>query len=114
LPRTHSHRRALCLYSLCLYSLCLYSLCLYSLCLYSLCLYSLCLYSLCLYLLYLSHDTPSLQILCDMRRRSPVKSSSNDSDYTGSDTDDGVEPDTDLIDVNEFADNNNENDEDEA
>jgi hypothetical protein len=49
-----------------------------------------------------------------MRRRSPVKSSSNDSDYTGSDTDDGVEPDTDLIDINEFADNNNENNEDEA
>jgi hypothetical protein len=49
-----------------------------------------------------------------MRRRSPVKSSSNDSDYTGSDTDDGVEPDRDLIDVNGFADNNNENDEDEA
>jgi hypothetical protein len=47
-----------------------------------------------------------------MRRRSLVKSPSNDSDYTGSDTDDGVEPDTDLIDVNEFA--NNENDEDEA
>jgi hypothetical protein len=49
-----------------------------------------------------------------MRRRSPVKSSSTDSDYIGSDTDDGVEPDTDLIDINEFADNNNENNEDEA
>jgi hypothetical protein len=61
-----------------------------------------------------TRDTPSLQILRDMRRRSPVKSSSNDSDYTGSDTDDGVEPDTDLIEVNEFADNNNESDEDEA
>jgi hypothetical protein len=61
-----------------------------------------------------TRDTPSLQILRDMRRRSPVKSSSNDSDYTGSDTDDGVEPDTDLIEVNEFADNNNKSDEDEA
>ena len=49
----------------------------------------------------------------DMRRRSPVKSSSNNSDYTGSGTDDGMELDTDLTDVNEFADNNNENDEDE-
>jgi hypothetical protein len=49
-----------------------------------------------------------------MRRRSPVKSFSNDSDYTGSDTDDSVEPDTDLIDVNEFADNNNKNDENKA
>jgi hypothetical protein len=61
-----------------------------------------------------TRDTPSLQILRDMRRRSPVKSSSNDSDYTRSDTDDGVEPDTDLIEVNEFADNNNKSDEDEA
>jgi hypothetical protein len=93
----------------CLYSLCLYSLCLYSLCLYSLCLYSLCLYSLCL-----SCNTPSLQILRDMQRCSPVKSSSNNSNYTGSDTDNDVELDTDLIDVNKFADNNNENDEDEA
>ncbi|KAA8623486.1 hypothetical protein PtrSN002B_010702 [Pyrenophora tritici-repentis] len=49
-----------------------------------------------------------------MRRRSPVKNSSNDSDYTTSDIDDGMELDTDLTDVNEFADNNNENDEDEA
>ena len=49
-----------------------------------------------------------------MRRRSPVKGSSNDSDYTGSGTDDGMELDTDLTDVNEFADHNNENDEDEA
>ncbi|KAF2844244.1 hypothetical protein T440DRAFT_436700 [Plenodomus tracheiphilus IPT5] len=49
-----------------------------------------------------------------MRRRSPVKSSSNNSDYTGSDTDNGVELVTDLTDVNEFADNSNENDEDEA
>ena len=80
----------------------------------TLCLYSLCLYSFCLYLLYLSYDTSSLQILRDMRRRSPVKSSTNDSDYTGSDTDDGVELDTDLINVNEFDDNNNENDEDKA
>ena len=49
-----------------------------------------------------------------MRRRSPVKSSSNDSDYTGSGTDDGIELDIDLTDIHEFADNNNENDEDEA
>jgi hypothetical protein len=70
--------------------------------------------TLCLYSLYLFQDTLSLQILRDMRRPSPVKSSSNDSDYTRSDTDDGVEPDTDLIDVNEFADNNHKNDEDEA
>jgi hypothetical protein len=49
-----------------------------------------------------------------MHQRSPVKSSSNDSNYTGSDTDNGLEPNTDLIDINKFADNNNENDEDEA
>ena len=49
-----------------------------------------------------------------MRRRSLVKSSSNDSDYTRSGTDDGIELDTDLTDVNEFADNNNENNKDEA
>jgi hypothetical protein len=49
-----------------------------------------------------------------MRQRLPVQISSNDSDCTGSDTDDGVEMDTDLIDVNESADNNNENVEDEA
>jgi hypothetical protein len=104
LPRTHSHRPTLCLYSLCFYSLCFYLLC----------FYLLCLYSLCLYLLYLSRDTPSLQILRDMQRRSPVKSSSNNSDYTRSNTDDGVELDTDLIDINEFADNNNKNNEDEA
>ncbi|KAF2682551.1 hypothetical protein K458DRAFT_307420 [Lentithecium fluviatile CBS 122367] len=51
-----------------------------------------------------------------MRRRSPIESSSNErssdeSDYTGSDADDGVESDTDLTDVNAFA---NKNDEDEA
>ena len=49
-----------------------------------------------------------------MRRRSPLKSSSNDSDYTRSDTHDGMELDTDLTDINEFADNNDEDDEDEA
>ncbi|KAI1664624.1 DUF3435 domain containing protein [Pyrenophora tritici-repentis] len=49
-----------------------------------------------------------------MRRRSLVKGSSDDSDYTRSDTDDGMELDTDLTDVNEFADNNNGNDEDES
>jgi hypothetical protein len=55
-----------------------------------------------------------------MRRNSPLKSSSNDSDYTESDTDDGVELGTDLTDVNEVANNNNnnnnnnENDEDEV
>jgi hypothetical protein len=48
-----------------------------------------------------------------MRRRLPVQIS-NDSNYTGSDTDDGVEMDTDPIDVNESADINNKNDEDEA
>jgi hypothetical protein len=65
-------------------------------------------------LLHLSYDTLSLQILRDMRRRSLVKSSSNNSDYTRSDTDDSVELDRDLIDVNGFANNNNKNDEDEA
>lgn len=49
-----------------------------------------------------------------MRRRSPVTSFSNDSDYTGSNTNDGIKLDADLTDVNEFTDNNNENDEDEA
>ncbi|KAF1937886.1 hypothetical protein EJ02DRAFT_40327 [Clathrospora elynae] len=49
-----------------------------------------------------------------MQRRSPLKSSSNNSDYTGSDTDNGVELGTDLTDVNEVANNNNENDEDEV
>ena len=48
-----------------------------------------------------------------MRRRLPVRIS-NDSDYTRSDTDDGVEIDIDLIDVNESADINNKNDEDVA
>ncbi|KAH8710290.1 hypothetical protein GQ44DRAFT_714462 [Phaeosphaeriaceae sp. PMI808] len=51
-----------------------------------------------------------------MRRRSPIESSSdesssNESDYTGPDVDDGVESDTDLTDVDAFAD---KNDEDEA
>ena len=45
----------------------------------------------------------------DMRRRSLVKSSSNNSDYTRSGTDDSMELDTDLTDVNEFANNNNKN-----
>ena len=49
-----------------------------------------------------------------MRQRSLVKSSSNDSDYTRSGTDDSMELDTNLTDVNRFADNNNENDKDEA
>jgi hypothetical protein len=47
-----------------------------------------------------------------MRQRLPVQISSNDSNYTGSEIDSGVEMDTDLIDVNKSADNNNENDED--
>lgn len=47
-----------------------------------------------------------------MRRCSLVKSSFNDSDYTG--RDDGTELDTDLADVNEFANKNSEKDEDEA
>jgi hypothetical protein len=49
-----------------------------------------------------------------MRQRLLVKSSSNDSDYTRSNTDDSVELDRDLIDVNGFADNNNKNNKDEA
>jgi hypothetical protein len=49
-----------------------------------------------------------------MRRRLLVKRSSNDSNYIGSSTDDSIELDTDLADVNEFADNNNKNDEDKA
>jgi hypothetical protein len=49
-----------------------------------------------------------------MRRRLLVKSSSNDSDYTRSNTDDSVELDTDLIEVNEFADNNDKNNKDKA
>jgi hypothetical protein len=49
-----------------------------------------------------------------MRRHLPVQISSNNSNYTGSDTDHGVQMDTDLIDVNKSANNNNENDEDEA
>jgi hypothetical protein len=49
-----------------------------------------------------------------MRRRSLVKSSSNDSDYARSDTDDSVELDRDLIDVNRFANNNNKNNKDKA
>lgn len=48
-----------------------------------------------------------------MRRRLLVKSSSNDSDYTRSNTHDGIELDTDLTDINEFADNNNEDNEDD-
>jgi hypothetical protein len=67
----------------------------------------ICLYLLCLY----CHGSPSLQILRNMRRRLPVQISSNDRNFTGSDTDNGVEMDTDLIDVNKSADNNNENDE---
>jgi hypothetical protein len=49
-----------------------------------------------------------------MRQRLPVHISSNDSKYTGSDIDNGVEIDTDLINVNKSANNNNENDKNEA
>jgi hypothetical protein len=49
-----------------------------------------------------------------MRRRLLVKSSSNNSDYTRSNTDDSVELDTDLIEVNEFANNNDKNNKDKA
>jgi hypothetical protein len=49
-----------------------------------------------------------------MQQCSLVKSSSNNSNYTGSDTDNGVKLHTDLIEVNKFANNNNENDEGEA
>ncbi|KAF1352703.1 hypothetical protein EJ07DRAFT_168822 [Lizonia empirigonia] len=49
-----------------------------------------------------------------MRGCSLVQSSSTNSNYTRTHTDDGVELDTDFTDVNEFADNNNEINEDEA
>jgi hypothetical protein len=49
-----------------------------------------------------------------MWRRLPVQISSNDSDCTRSDTDDSVEMDTDLIDVNESTENNNKNVKDEV
>jgi hypothetical protein len=49
-----------------------------------------------------------------MRRRLLVKSFSNNSDYTRSNTDDSIELDTDLIEVNKFADNNNKNNKDKA
>jgi hypothetical protein len=49
-----------------------------------------------------------------MQRRLLVKSSSNNSDYTRSNTDNSVELDTDLIDVNEFANNNNKNNKDKV
>jgi hypothetical protein len=49
-----------------------------------------------------------------MRRRLLVKSFSNNSDYTRSNTDDSVELDTDLIEVNKFADNNDKNNKDKA
>jgi hypothetical protein len=71
-------------------------------------------HTLCLYSLCLSRDTLSLQILHNMQRCSSVKSSYNNSNYTESDTDDGVKPHTALIEVNKFANNNNENDEGEA
>jgi hypothetical protein len=49
-----------------------------------------------------------------MRRRSPLKSSSNNSDYTRSNTDDSVELGTDLTGVNEVANNNNKDDKDKV
>jgi hypothetical protein len=49
-----------------------------------------------------------------MRQRLLVKSSSNNSNYTRSNTDDSVELDTNLIEVNEFANNNNKNNKDKA
>jgi hypothetical protein len=49
-----------------------------------------------------------------MRQRLLVKSSSNNSDYTSSNTDDSVELDTDLIEVNKYTNNNNKNNKNKA
>src|SRR6266498_2250023 len=45
-----------------------------------------------------------------MRRRSPVDSSSDESEYAGSDVDDGVQSDTDLTDVDACTDEDDEDD----
>lgn len=45
-----------------------------------------------------------------MQRRSPVNSSSDESEYAGSDVDDGVESDTDLTDVDTCSDEDDEDD----
>ena len=50
-----------------------------------------------------------LHILRDMPQYSSVKNSSNNSDYSASDTDHSVELDTDLTDIDEFADKNEKN-----